>query len=62
LLCNFHKMSMERSCLLYYLVPHSSMKKKEAQGKFCQIVSAIQYCPQKYIIPRDLQVNADMQT
>jgi MAP/microtubule affinity-regulating kinase len=53
---------MERSCLLYYLVPHSSMKKKEAQGKFCQIVSAIQYCPQKYIIPRDLQVNADMQT
>uniref|UniRef100_A0A3B3QQ31 MAP/microtubule affinity-regulating kinase 3 n=1 Tax=Paramormyrops kingsleyae TaxID=1676925 RepID=A0A3B3QQ31_9TELE len=39
-----------------YLVAHGRMKEKEARAKFRQIVSAVQYCHQKYIVHRDLKV------
>uniref|UniRef100_H2Q159 non-specific serine/threonine protein kinase n=1 Tax=Pan troglodytes TaxID=9598 RepID=H2Q159_PANTR len=38
-----------------YLVAHGRMKEKEARAKFRQIVSAVQYCHQKYIVHRDLK-------
>nr|XP_014348406.1 PREDICTED: MAP/microtubule affinity-regulating kinase 3 isoform X10 [Latimeria chalumnae] len=48
-----------------YLVAHGRMKEKEARAKFRQIVSAVQYCHQKYIVHRDLKaenllLDADM--
>ncbi|XP_028677931.2 MAP/microtubule affinity-regulating kinase 3a isoform X2 [Erpetoichthys calabaricus] len=48
-----------------YLVAHGRMKEKEARSKFRQIVSAVQYCHQKYIVHRDLKaenllLDADM--
>ncbi|XP_014748526.1 PREDICTED: serine/threonine-protein kinase MARK2, partial [Sturnus vulgaris] len=39
-----------------YLVAHGRMKEKEARAKFRQIVSAVQYCHQKFIVHRDLKV------
>ncbi|XP_075137597.1 serine/threonine-protein kinase MARK2 isoform X8 [Leptodactylus fuscus] len=38
-----------------YLVAHGRMKEKEARAKFRQIVSAVQYCHQKFIVHRDLK-------
>ncbi|XP_034024557.1 MAP/microtubule affinity-regulating kinase 4 isoform X3 [Thalassophryne amazonica] len=38
-----------------YLVAHGRMKEKEARAKFRQIVSAVLYCHQKYIVHRDLK-------
>ncbi|XP_073410659.1 serine/threonine-protein kinase MARK2-like [Dendrobates tinctorius] len=38
-----------------YLVEHGRMKEKEARSKFRQIVSAVQYCHQKFIVHRDLK-------
>ncbi|XP_073410669.1 serine/threonine-protein kinase MARK2 isoform X8 [Dendrobates tinctorius] len=38
-----------------YLVAHGRMKEKEARSKFRQIVSAVQYCHQKFIVHRDLK-------
>ncbi|XP_052046801.1 serine/threonine-protein kinase MARK2 isoform X8 [Apodemus sylvaticus] len=48
-----------------YLVAHGRMKEKEARAKFRQIVSAVQYCHQKFIVHRDLKaenllLDADM--
>nr|XP_058136991.1 serine/threonine-protein kinase MARK2-like [Dasypus novemcinctus] len=42
--------------LFEYLVAHGSMAEKEARAKFRQIVSAVQYCHQKYIVHRDLKL------
>lgn len=44
---------------------HGSMKEKKIQAQFCQIVSAIQYWHQKFIVRRDLKtenqlLDADM--
>uniref|UniRef100_A0A8C3J8U2 Microtubule affinity regulating kinase 2 n=1 Tax=Calidris pygmaea TaxID=425635 RepID=A0A8C3J8U2_9CHAR len=41
-----------------YLVAHGRMKEKEARAKFRQIVSAVQYCHQKFIVHRDLKVRS----
>ncbi|XP_056450810.1 MAP/microtubule affinity-regulating kinase 4 [Gadus chalcogrammus] len=38
-----------------YLVSHGRMKEIEARAKFRQIVSAVHYCHQKYIVHRDLK-------
>uniref|UniRef100_A0A8C3NZT9 Microtubule affinity regulating kinase 2 n=1 Tax=Cyanoderma ruficeps TaxID=181631 RepID=A0A8C3NZT9_9PASS len=43
-----------------YLVAHGRMKEKEARAKFRQIVSAVQYCHQKFIVHRDLKVSSPL--
>lgn len=40
-----------------YLVLHGRMKEKEARAKFRQIVSAVQYCHQKKIIHRWIEIS-----
>ncbi|XP_037679637.1 serine/threonine-protein kinase MARK2-like [Choloepus didactylus] len=42
--------------LFEHLVVHGSMTEKEARDKFRQIVSAVQYCHQKYVVHRDLKL------